>query len=193
MATKTVSRSSWHYDLFQSTYPQFRKFLMTLESVFATALPKQLVESLELKKSFEKKITAELPGKMPACSYRGTIAFGFFLRVANLVVKLATKLEFFLARYLPKKLAVIASLLPVFGLAAAMLILMATAPPYMTEQTTDPNLASVSLSVQLLFLSLYFFAVAFVIVGVVKYKWPLRRWLTALGKRICGTEIEFVD
>jgi len=69
---------------------------------------------------------------------------------------------------------------------------MVTAPPYVIE-TTDPNLASVSLFIQTLFICLYLSAIVFVVVGIVKYKWPLRRWLATLGKRICHTEIEFVD
>ncbi|MBI2064747.1 MAG: hypothetical protein HYT62_01695 [Candidatus Yanofskybacteria bacterium] len=174
MMTRTVARTSWQYGLYKFAYPELKR--------------------LERGVTGEKTVT-ELPDRLLACHYRGTIIFGFFLKMVTVWDDLRIRSESFLTRYLSRKLARILSMLPIAALYVLVLSLMMVADknPYLNEHpVTDPSLIPVIFAMQSLFVFMIIGIPIFAIIAI-KCKWPLKHWIATLEKKICGTEIEFVD
>ena len=172
--TRTVARTSWQYDLYKFAYPKLKR--------------------LEQGVTGEKTVT-ELPDRLLACHYRGTIIFGFFLKIITVWDNLRIRAESFLARYFSRKLARTLSILPIAALYILVLSLLMVADknPYLNGQTvTDPSLMPVVFAMQSLFVFMIIGVPIFAIIAI-KCKWPLKHWIATLEKKVCGTEIEFVD
>jgi len=172
--TRTVARTSWQYDLFQSTYPQ----LVTL-----------------YKRVTKKKDTISLPDRLLACHYRAIVILGLWFKLTTLLHNnVVLRVEAFLAKYLSPKFSKIISKLPLVALYLLFLSLMVLdTNPYLNDHpVTDPNLASVIFAIQLLFV-LTVIGIPIFIITVIKYKWPLKTWIAVLEKKVCRTEIEFVS
>ena len=173
MIARTVARTSWHYDLFQSAHPQ----LATL-----------------YKRVTKKKDAINLPGRLLACRYRAIVVLGLLFKLATLLHNLALRIEVFLAKYLSPKSSKIISISPLVALYLLFLSLMVfDTNPYLNENpVTDPNLASVLFVIQLLFV-LTVIGIPIFIALAIKYRWPLKTWIMVLEKKICHTEIEFIS
>lgn len=170
--TRTVARTSWHYDLFQSTYPQL---------------------AILYKRVTKKKDPINLPDRLLACHYRAIVLLGLWFKVATLLHNnLVLRAEVFLAKYLSPKASKVISILPLIALYLLFLSLMVLdTNPYLNEHpVTDPNLASVIFAIQILWVVAVFAIPIFIIIAI-KYKWPLKTWLLFLEKKICRTEVDF--